>query len=139
MADELRSHPDRKQTPRWYVPITQACRLLLSAERVRARYEEQDRAGPMPVELHALRIGDVALVTNPFELYLDYGLRIKARSPALQTFVAQLAGPGTYLPTERAVAGRSYGALPANTPVGPEGGGELVEVTLRRLNELWER
>ena len=36
-------------------------------------------------------IGDLGIVTNPFELFLDYALRIKARSPAPQTAVVQLA------------------------------------------------
>ena len=31
------------------------------------------------------------MATNPFELFLDYGLRIKARSEAPQTFIVQLA------------------------------------------------
>ena len=50
--------------------------------------------------------------TNPFELFLDYGMRIKGRSPALQTFVLQLTTPWCgYLPTERAVALTLVGAL----------------------------
>jgi len=41
------------------------------------------------------------LATNPFELFLDYGMRIKARSKALQTFVVQLACDSSgYLPTQ---------------------------------------
>lgn len=63
------------------------------------------------MELHPLRIGDVAIATNAFEPYTDYGIQIKARSPALQTFMIQLAGPGTYLPTERAVQGGGYSAM----------------------------
>ncbi len=90
-----------------------------------------------PVELHVVRLGDVAFATNPFELYLDFGIRIKARSKALQTFVVQLAGPGSYLPTARSVAGRSYGSEPASNIVGPEGGDILVEETLRDLAKLF--
>jgi hypothetical protein len=72
-------------------------------QRVVDRFESQ-QAGTQPpyvMELHALRLGDVAIATNAFELYTDYGVQIKARSPAVQTFVIQLAGPGTYLPTAR--------------------------------------
>jgi hypothetical protein len=88
----------------------------------------------VPVEIHALRIGQAGIVTNPFELFLDYSLRIKARSPAPQTIVVQLAGgTGSYLPTERAVRGGHYGAIPAVCRVGPEGGQELVETSLSML------
>jgi hypothetical protein len=47
-------------------------------------------------------------------------------------------GSGTYLPTARAVSGKSYGAIPASTPVGPEGGRELVEWTVSAINALWD-
>jgi len=89
------------------------------------------------MELHVLRIGDVALVTNPFELFLDYGLRIKARSQALQTMVVQLAcGSGGYLPTARAVAAGGYGARVLDGEVGPEGGQALVERSVELINSL---
>jgi hypothetical protein len=94
------------------------------------------KAEPVASEIHVLRIGDLVLATNPFELFLDYGLRIKARSPARQTLVVQLAGRNMYLPTRRAVEAGSYGALPVVTPVGPEGGAELVEVTLSLIAEI---
>jgi hypothetical protein len=95
-------------------------------------------AEPVPVEIHVLRIGNIVLATNPFELFLDYGLRIKARSPASQTMVIQLAaGRGSYLPTERAVRGGGYGAMPAVATVGPEGGKELVEETLQMIQDLF--
>jgi hypothetical protein len=91
----------------------------------------------MPAELHALRIGDVAMCTNRFEYYLDFGERIKARSKALQTFVVQLAGKGTYLPTERSLKGGSYGAYIASTPIGPEGGQQIVEASISKINEMF--
>ena len=94
-------------------------------------------AVPVPAEIHALRIGDLVLTTNPFELFLDYGLQIKARSPARQALVVQLAGRNMYLPTARAVEAGSYGALPVVTPVGPEGGAELVEETLSLIADIY--
>jgi len=88
--------------------------------------------------VHALRIGDIGLITNPFELFQDYGLRIKTRSPAAQTLVVQLAcGRGMYLPSERAIKSGGYGANPVVCAVGPEGGATLVETSLKMLNELF--
>jgi hypothetical protein len=106
------------------------------------RYAQQDANPTYPVELHCLRVGDIAIATNPFELFLDFGLRMKARSRAEQTFVVQLATAGgdtdgTYLPTERAVAARSYGAEAVDNTVGPEGGQVLVERTLEAVNAMW--
>ena len=95
---------------------------------------------PVEAELHALRLGDTAIVTNPFELFLDYGQRIKARSPLVQTMVVELAsGCGWYLPTERAVRGGHYSAIPSVCLVGPEGGAELVEATLSMIGELFPK
>jgi len=105
------------------------------------RYEAQRAGteGPFKMELHVLRLGDVAITTNDFELYTDYGVRIKARSPAVQTFVIQLAGSGGYLPTERAVRGGGYGAVIQSTRVGPEGGQVLADRTLGAIHELWPK
>lgn len=69
----------------------------------------------------------------PFEYYLDFGDRIKGRSAALQTFVVQLAGSGTYLATERAAAGCSYGAVPASCQVSPEGGQVIVDAAVETI------
>jgi hypothetical protein len=90
-----------------------------------------------PIEFHVLRVGDVALATNPFELFLDYGLRIKARSPAALTLLVQLSCRSCgYLPTAPAVRGGSYSA--DHYIVGPDGGQALVEETLQRINAMWE-
>lgn len=100
---------------------------------------DQDR--PMPQvtpTLHVLRLGDLAIATNPFELYLDYGLQIKARSPAAQTLLVQLAGGSEgYLASPRSIAGGHYGSHPASSPVGAEGGQALVETTLAAIAALF--
>lgn len=103
------------------------------------RYERQ-KAGntdPYRMELHVLRLGDVAIATNDFELFTQYGIQIKARSRALQTFILQLSGPGSYLPTAEAVRGGGYSAVVASSVVGPEGGRVLVDESVRLNNSLW--
>ena len=105
------------------------------------RFEKQ-QTDPSPtheVEIHVLRIGDAVVCTNPFELFTDYGIRIKARSQAVQTFVVQLVGPGSYLPTERAVRGGSYSAVVHSGRVGPEGGQVLVDRTVELIDALWAK
>lgn len=103
------------------------------------RFNRQ-QAGPVEpykMELHVIRLGDVAIATNDFELFTDFGIEIKTRSPALQTFVIQLAGPGTYVPTQKAVAGGGYSAVPESSEVGPGGGQALVERTVEAIQALW--
>jgi hypothetical protein len=92
----------------------------------------------MEVEIHVLRIGDAVICTNQFELFTDYGIRIQARSNALQTFVVQLAaGEGSYLPTEKAVKGGGYSAIVQSTLVGPEGGQILVDRSIKLINDMF--
>ncbi len=113
--------------------------LKLRYERLLDQYEQQADEPTFPMQLHVIRLGDVAFTTSPFELFLDYGLRIKARSRAQQTFVVQLAaGRGGYLPTAKAIAGGGYGATATNGRVGPEGGDALVERSLELLNGFWD-
>jgi len=98
------------------------------------RYENP--VATIPVESHVVRLGDIAFVTAPFEYYLDFGDRIKARSDAVQTFVVQLVGGGSYLPTERAAAGCSYGAVPASCKVSPAGGQVIVDEGVAAVSEM---
>ena len=112
-------------------------------KRTLDRYEAQQKADPKgTIEMHVLRIGDVAIATNPFELFVDYAMRIHGRSPAGQTVLIQLASPvGTngYLPSERAVAGGGYSAVPQSSQIGPEGGQVLVERTLSAIRALFKQ
>jgi hypothetical protein len=116
-------------------------RRVWSAYRARDvidRYVRQEREPYYKMELHVIRIGNIAVVTNPFELFLDYGIRMKVRSRAEQTFVVQLAtGFGLYLPTARALAGGGFSAEPRTCVVGSEGGQILVDRTVELINSMW--
>ncbi len=102
------------------------------------RYRQQVKDPNYAFRCHILRLGNVAIATNPFELYQEFGQRIKARARAQQVFIAQLAnGVGGYLPTVSAVKGGSYSSKPASTVCGPEGGDELVKKTLEVMDSLW--
>jgi neutral ceramidase len=52
------------------------------------------------VILQAIRIGEVAIVANPCETFVEIGLEIKQKSPLKRTFTIELAnGYNGYLPT----------------------------------------
>ena len=90
-----------------------------------------------PAEIHIIRLQDIAIATNPFELFLDYGLLIKTKSRAVLTFIVQLSCHHSgYLPTKRAVEGGGYSA--DKFLVGYEGGYVLVEETVKEINQLWK-
>jgi len=111
--------------------------------------QKKNRKRVFSMELHVLRLGDVAIATNPFELYVDYGVQIEARSAADQTILIQLASTGRedgyYVPTPRAVAAGSltespmnnYSATVMTNVVGPEGAQVLVDRTVEAINGLW--
>ncbi len=135
---ELKENPGIREKHRWYVDIARAYGRTMTGPALREQYELQRVEPKFSTEIHVIRLGDIVIATNPFELYLDFGIRIKGRSPALQTFLVQHAGSGSYLPTSRSVAGGAYGAIPRSNLVGPEGGRELVESTLELINAVWE-
>ncbi len=130
-------------------------------QRIIKRYEDLTK-NPKPTmwtTVNVLRIGDAVICTNQFELYSDFGIQIKARSRATQTFIVQLcngsgqyikegvtdprardwgyASSGTYLPSERAVKNGGYGAVIQSNVVGPQGGQILVSKTLGMINRSY--
>ena len=101
-----------------------------------ARYELQKTMEVFHEEIHIIRFGDIAIATNPFELFLDYGNQIRARSKAKQTILIQLAcGSDGYLPTEKAEKGSHYSAYISSGYTGHEGGDVLVRETIDRINK----
>jgi hypothetical protein len=107
--------------------------------RIVDRYNKQKANPYYKARVHVVRLGDVALASNPFELFLDFGLRIKTQSKAMMTVLVQLAdGTGTYLPTKKAEEGGGYSAIVQSNSVGSEGGQVLVERTTEEINKMWD-
>ena len=103
-----------------------------------ARYRAQQEIDTRDVEIHAVRLGSLAFCTNPFELFLNYGNKIRARSRATQTFLIQLScGSFGYLPTRRAEEGSHYSAYVSSGNFGHEGGDLLVRHTLEEIRNLF--
>ena len=101
------------------------------------RYELQQRVHTVDIEVHFLRLGNIAFATNPYELFLNYGNQIRAGSPAAQTFLLQLCcGAWGYLPTEKAEKGGHYSAYVSSGTVGHEGGDLLVRKTLQEIRDM---
>lgn len=131
-------NPELLKEPRWYHELTRTWRRAGWYRGVIERYKQMQEKLDLSraVTIYAVQLGDVAFVSNPFEYYLDFGIMIKARSPFLQTFVIQLAGGGTYVPSYRSVAGGGYGSVPASNPIGPEGGSLLADESIAMLGKL---
>lgn len=129
--DQIAADPSKK--PLLYAKMTWFGDVLK-----RYKAQQKNPEATYASEIHVLRIGDAAIATNQFELFTDYGIRIQARSKAIQTFVIQLAGPGTYLPTEKAIAGGGYSAVCQSNVVGAEGGQLLVDRTIEIIDSFWE-
>lgn len=103
-----------------------------------ARYESQQTINTIDEEIHIIRFGDIAIATNPFELFLNYGNKIRAHSKAKQTFLIQLScGADGYLPTEKAEKGSHYSAYVSSGITGHEGGDILVRETLTHINDMF--
>jgi hypothetical protein len=66
------------------------------------RHADPEHPKEENVIIQAIRIGEQAIVSMPFEVFVEIGLEIKEKSPFPHTFVIELANGGYgYLPTPR--------------------------------------
>ncbi len=134
---KLNADPSLRRQQRWFAHVTYLYRRARWWEQVIEKKEARGRGEKVEIPLWAVRVGEVGFVTNPFEMYLDWGIAIKARSPAVQTFAVQLCGEGGYLPSLRSTEQGGYGSIPASYPVDPACGRDVVEQSIEMLQELW--
>jgi len=95
-----------------------------------------------PVDItpvHAVRVGDFAILTNPCEMYCQFGIDVKRRSPAKVTAVAQLTDAFCgYCPTIYALLGGGYSGDPIHWCwLEPYAGYKMADAASRLVNGLW--
>ena len=94
--------PDANEVERAEKIIAEAKGVLKSQPQVYARETVLMAKFPPKVNviLQAIRIGDLGVVANPCETFVEIGLEIKKNSPLKHTFTIELAnGYNAYLPT----------------------------------------
>ncbi|MBI3921324.1 MAG: hypothetical protein HY318_07905 [Armatimonadetes bacterium] len=92
------------------------------------------------VPIQTLRVGDLAFVGLPGEIFVDHGLEIKHWSPAAYTFIAELANDWFgYVPTTDQAERGAYGARPIlSRRLCSDAGRRMTEAALVKLWKLWE-
>ena len=117
-------------------PGGMAVALAHGARLLQERFGEQPR-DVLPV--HVVRVGGLALVTEPCELYCQYGLEIRRRSPAPLTAILGLTdGYHGYCPTPEAIQGGGYSGEPLYwARLAPDAGGRLVDAACRVVHRVW--
>jgi len=106
-------------------------------ERFQAEREESET---YQSSVTALRLGEAALVGLGTEMFVEFQMMIKERSPFPNTYVASYANDyAGYVATRRAFLGGSYEVWPAlNARIGREGGYLMVDKAVELLEELAE-
>ncbi len=100
-------------------------------------FEKQNQADQ--VEVMSIRIGDVALVGLPGEVFCEFGMDIKKRSPAAHTLVGELCCDSIgYLPTKESFQQGGYEPLTGSTFYEPCAGEKLTSAALAQLQRLFE-
>jgi len=122
------SEADRPAALATFRTASEACRLASLGE------------GPVPVELQALRLGDLLIVAVEGELFVELGHQIIDASPAPMTMIAGYSnGYQGYFPTTAAWSQGGYEpSVGPWTRVAPGAGELLVEHAVALCHEVWD-
>jgi hypothetical protein len=90
------------------------------------------------ISIHAIMIGELAIVTQPCELYCSFGLDIKRRSPAAATAIFGLAdGFCGYCPTFEGIMGGGYSGEPMSwARLSEQAGYRIIDTASRLLRDI---
>lgn len=93
-----------------------------------------------PVTLQVLRLGDLAFVALPGEIFTDWGKEIKRWSPAKFTLICELANDWFgYVPTTDQAQRGAYGAKPIlSRRLDADGGRQMADTVQVMLHQLWD-
>ncbi len=114
---------------------------VLDVDGVLRLWDEYHENQQEEVPLSAMRIGDLVIATNPYELYCQFGLDIRRRSKAKHTMIAQLTnGCLGYVPTIYGILGGGYsGRAIYWARMEPYAGYITVDETAKLINELYKQ
>ena len=93
------------------------------------------------VEVQAVQVGPAVFITNPAELFVEFGLALKKKSPFRFTFPVELAdGCVGYVPTEEALNPATGGGyetrLTSYSNLAPQAGAQMVSgIEARKVDE----
>ena len=89
-------------------------------------------------EVQVIRMGDLALVALPGEVFVEIGLEIKKRSPFKTTFVVELANDWVgYVPTAQAFEEGDYETrLARSSKLAPEAAMQFTQSAVKLLHKL---
>ena len=92
------------------------------------------------VPVSAARIGPFAMATNAGELFVEYGISVKKRSPFPHTILAELTNAWVgYEPSPLAFEHEGYETLAGANFVSLEGIQKLVDTSVELLQDLWKK
>jgi len=102
-------------------------------------YLKEEEGKPFQTEVQVFQLSDnIALVSMPGELFVEFGLEIKQKSPFVHTPVIELANDCVgYIPTPISFEEGGYEPTPMrHSHLDPCAGGMLVESALNQLKKL---
>lgn len=108
-----------------------------SVTNVTVLYGGKENPGTEEVIVQAVRIGDQAIVSMPFEVLVEIGLEIKQKSPFPHTFLIELANGGYgYLPPPNQHELGGYETWLGTSRFEKEASVKLTKALLEMLQEL---
>jgi len=111
---------------------------IKSAKPDEPRYEHYKRilrGEDVVTEVQAMALNDTAIVGVPGEVFVEYELEIREKSPYKYTFVSELANDSIgYVPIPKAYEEGGY--EPTATVVAPNAGVKLTQSAINLLKEL---
>ena len=103
------------------------------------RKYENNNCEEIKTRIYATVIGDIVFITNPFELFIEYGDRIRMALKDNIVYDVQLCYERLgYLPTERASKGGSYSTFTFNGACTPNAGEILVKESIDLVKSIAE-
>jgi len=105
-----------------------------------ARHTTFGIGGPADLFLTVRSAGSLAIATNAGELFVEWGIEVKKRSPFPHTVLSELTNDWVgYEPTKLASEHEGYESLAGVNYVSLEGIQKLVDTAIEMLDELWKK